>query len=297
MTRLPRILITGCNGQLGLSFQRLLSDYPDYELLFIGREQLDLTVFESIAEYIQANNIDIIINCAAYTAVDKAEVEYDLAYQVNYLAVEQLAKVAFQNKIKLIHISTDYVFNGESFKPYTETDLTKPINTYGDSKLKGEQALLKYLPTNGLIIRTSWVYSEFGQNFVKTIKKLASERDSLTIVADQVGCPTYATDLAQAIMQIIIHPHFKKEGFVTEVFQYSNEGVCSWYDFAMNITNEFDIECDISPIEAIDYPTAAKRPYYSVLNKMKIKTHFNLSIPYWKTSLTTCANSMKSAQD
>ncbi len=285
-------MITGFTGQLGQSFKSVLENNSQYNVLWVGREQLDFDTPDSIFLYIEQNPVDVIINCAAFTEVDNAESHFDLAYKINCLAVEQLALVAFKNKIKLIHISTDYVFNGENFKPYIEDNETNPVNKYGQTKLEGEQALLKQLPENGLIIRTSWVYSEFGNNFLKTIKKIASERNNLNIVADQVGSPTYAKDLALAVINIIETPRFQTINFPTELFHYSNEGICSWYDFAKNIVELFNIECTLSPIETTQYPTPAKRPYYSVLNKMKIKKYFDLSIPHWQQSLKQCANSM-----
>jgi len=286
--KIGTILVTGSSGQLGLSLKMIAKDYSDYGFTFAQREQLDLSNGKSITAFFKQNKFDLIINCAAYTAVDKAESEPELADQINHLAVKQLAELAKQYNTKLIHISTDYVFNGQNYKPYIETDEVAPQSVYGETKLKGEQALLAEMPNSALIIRTSWVYSEYGNNFVKTMLRLGKERDALNVIFDQIGTPTYAHDLAQAIMAIVSSDTFKQANVNSEIYHYSNEGVCSWYDFSKTIFELSNINCDVSPIETKDYPTPATRPHYSLLNKAKIKHEFNLSIPYWKESLKQC---------
>mgnify|MGYP000388446760 CR=1 FL=1 len=286
--KIGTILVTGSSGQLGQSLKMIAKDYSDYGFTFAQREQLDLSNGKSITAFFKQNKFDLIINCAAYTAVDKAESEPELADQINHLAVKQLAELAKQYNTKLIHISTDYVFNGQNYKPYIETDEVAPQSVYGETKLKGEQALLAEMPNSALIIRTSWVYSEYGNNFVKTMLRLGKERDALNVIFDQIGTPTYAHDLAQAIMAIVSSDTFKQANVNSEIYHYSNEGVCSWYDFSKTIFELSNINCDVSPIETKDYPTPATRPHYSLLNKAKIKHEFNLSIPYWKESLKQC---------
>jgi dTDP-4-dehydrorhamnose reductase len=261
-------------------------------MTFVGRDQLDLTNTESIEAYFSNHKYDVIINCAAYTEVDKAEAEPDLANQINHLSVKQLAEIAKQQDATLIHISTDYVFNGQNYKPYIESDPTDPQSVYGLTKLKGEKAIQAINP-KGCIIRTSWVYSEFGNNFVKTMLRLGQEKDQLGIIFDQIGTPTYAGDLAECILQIVNDECLMlNEGNADSIqnptfniYHYSNEGVCSWYDFAKAIFELNDIDCNVNPIETKDYPTPATRPHYSLMNKTKIKQTFDLTIPYWKDSL------------
>jgi len=233
---------------------------------------------------LESNNINTIINCAAYTAVDKAQTEEESANKINHLAVENIAQLSKELKIKLIHISTDYVFNGENYRPYTEADTTKPQSIYGQTKLDGENSMLEINPENSIIIRTSWVYSSFGNNFVKTMLRLGSDKEELGVIFDQVGTPTYARDLAKTILNII--PKIDNEKVV--VYHYSNEGVLSWYDFAKEIMKMGKLNCKVNPIETKDYPTPAKRPPYSILNKSKIKKDFDIIIPYWKDSLKEC---------
>ena len=292
------VLVTGKSGQLGQSMQKIANDYPLYEFTFVGREELDLSQTQSIAGYFKSHHFDIIINCAAYTAVDKAESEQELAGQINHLAVKQIAQIAKKQNSILIHISTDYVFNGQRYKPYTETDSTDPRNIYGLTKLKGELAIQQVDP-QAIIIRTSWVYSEFGNNFVKTMLRLGKERDSLNVVYDQVGTPTYAGDLAKAILDIITLIGIQDgnseilEGSMAEnvsVYHYSNEGVCSWYDFARSIFELKRLTCRVVPIETKNYPTPAKRPYYGLISKLKIKNDLDLTIPHWRDSLIECLN-------
>lgn len=302
------ILVSGKSGQLGQSLQKLVEDSSlslgmttGMAFTFVGRDELDLACSDSISAFFSHQQFDVIINCAAYTAVDKAESEPKLANQINHLAVAQLAEIAKQQSIPLIHISTDYVFNGQGFKPYVETDATDPQNVYGLTKLKGEQAM-QASGCAGAIIRSSWVYSEFGNNFVKTMLRLGKERDSLNVIFDQVGSPTYAGDLAQAILAMLNVEFLMVNEANTDLIQnstlkiyhYSNEGVCSWYDFAKAIFELSDISCQVNPIETKDYPTPAKRPHYSVMNKTKIKLDLpNLVISYWRDSLKTCLKELE----
>jgi len=288
-----RILVTGKNGQLGRSIHKLVNtdtkidnNQSSDEFIFVGREELDLSNESNISHYFSNNDkFDIIINCAAYTAVDKAEQEAELANQINHLAVKQLANIANEQKAKLIHISTDYVFDGESNKPYLETDTPNPINVYGKTKLAGERTLQEIMPTNAIIIRTSWVYSEYGNNFVKTMLKLGKEREELNVVSDQIGSPTYATDLADVILEIIQNKTFKEAGQVTQTYHYSNEGEISWYEFAKEIFKITKISCKVNSITTEKYPTLAKRPKNTLMNKDKIIKSFGVSICQWDRSL------------
>ena len=282
------ILVTGANGQLGSELRELSILYPAYTFTFIARSELDFSDPVAIQSWFLGKTFDVIINCAAYTAVDKAESEPALAKAINATAVATLARIAKEKGIALIHISTDYVFDGKNFKPYRETDPTSPQGVYGQSKLEGEQAMLAINPANSIIIRTSWVYSRFGNNFVKTMLRLGQERTELGVIYDQVGTPTSARDLARAILAIIQHPPGLNTQTGTEIYHFSNEGVCSWYDFALAIFELSAIHCTVKPIETIDYPTPAKRPHYSLLNKAKIKNTYDLTIPYWKDSLQEC---------
>jgi len=290
-----RILVTGKNGQLGKSLHKLVSERKyDNEFIFVGREELDLSNNNSIINYFDNHDkFDIIINCAAYTVVDKAEEEVKLANQINYLAVRQLAEIAKAQKAKLIHISTDYVFDGESNKSYTETDKTNPINIYGETKLAGEQALKEIMPTNAIIIRTSWVYSEYGNNFVSTMLRLGKERDELNVVNDQIGSPTYATDLAGAILEIIKNKEFKEISQATQIYHYSNKGEISWYEFSKEFFELANIHCAVKPIATKQYPTPAKRPKNTLMNKAKIAKTFSVGISDWKESLNTCIAILK----
>ncbi len=275
------ILVTGAKGQLGSEIKVLSKKYP-YNFFFTDKEELDIIDKDKIKNFIDENKIDLIINCAAYTAVDKAEDDRELAKLINYQAVSNLAQISKEKDIKLIHISTDYVFDGKNYKPYKEDDKTNPINFYGITKLKGEKVFANS-GAKGIIIRTSWVYSSFGNNFAKTMLKLGREREELSIIFDQIGTPTYAKDLAKTILDII--PKLDNKA---EIYHFSNEGVCSWYDFAKEIMKIAKIDCTINPIETKMYPTPAKRPYFSLLNKSKIKKEFNINIPYWKDSLNKC---------
>lgn len=281
------VLVTGSKGQLGSEIKELSVNY-DYNFFFTDRTNLDITNENELRSFIQTNNIDTIINCAAYTAVDKAEEEKEQADLVNRKAIKKLAKVSNAYGAKLIHISTDYVFDGKAYKPYVEEFQTNPNSVYGQTKLNGEIELIKINPKNSIIIRTSWVYSSYGANFVKTMLRLGKEKESLGVIFDQVGTPTYANDLAQVILDILP----KIDNQKTQIYHYSNEGVLSWYDFAKEIMKMTKIDCQINPIETYQYPTPAKRPHYSLLNKAKIKKEFKIEIPYWKDSLDKCLKKM-----
>ena len=290
-----RILVTGKNGQLGRSIHKLVNtntkidnNQGSNEFIFVGREELDLSNENNIARYFEDNAFDIVINCAAYTQVDKAEQEAELANQINHLAVKQLASIANKQQAKLMHISTDYVFDGESDKPYIETDTTNPINVYGKTKLAGEKALQTVMPTNALIIRTSWVYSEYGNNFVSTMLRLGKERDELNVVSDQMGSPTYATDLADTILEIIKNKDYQDKKQSTEIYHYSNKGKVSWYDFAKEIFKIAKVDCKVNPITTQQHPAPAKRPKNSLMNKSKIAEKFSINIPDWVELLQDC---------
>ncbi|QKJ28042.1 dTDP-4-dehydrorhamnose reductase [Aliarcobacter cibarius] len=277
------ILVTGSNGQVGSEIKELASNYP-YNFFFTNRSNIDITNKDDIRNFCQTNDINVIINCAAYTAVDKAESDELNADLVNRKAVKKLSIIAKELNIKLIHISTDYVFDGKNFKPYVEEYKTNPQGVYGKSKLDGELEMIKVNPLNSIIIRTSWVYSYYGNNFVKTMLRLGKEKEELGVIFDQVGTPTYAKHLAKTILNII--PQI--ENSKVEIYNYSNEGVLSWYDFAKEIMKMAKLNCKINPIETYQYPTPAKRPHFSLLNKSKIKSKFNLEIPYWKDGLDDC---------
>lgn len=281
------ILVTGAKGQLGSEIKELSVAYP-FNFFFTDRDTLDISNPHAITKFVEENNIHTIVNCAAYTAVDKAESDKTGANAINHLAVKFLAETAKKKNIQLIHISTDYVFDGKGYIPYKEDDSTNPRNVYGQSKLDGEKAMQEINPANSIIIRTSWVYSSYGTNFVKTMLRLAREKEQLGVIDDQVGTPTYAQDLAKVILDILPNIQNTK----TEIYHYSNEGVLSWYDFAKEIMRMSKSTCPINPIETKKYPTPAKRPFYSLLNKSKIKNRFHLSIPYWKDSLDKCLTKM-----
>jgi dTDP-4-dehydrorhamnose reductase len=287
------ILITGAGGQLGSEFRYLSENAqnPVFNFIFVTRKQLDIQNSQEVADFCAGNKIDVIVNCAAYTAVDKAEQEPEQADAINHLAVKNLAQVVKEQNIKLIHISTDYVFDGTAHKPYKETDIPNPQSVYGKTKLDGELAMQAINPANSIIIRTSWVYSGFGSNFVKTMLRLGQERDELNVVCDQIGSPTNARDLASAILKIIpqlgVNTLYDKElsNKEVEIYHYSNAGVCSWYDFTKAIFEINNISCTVNPIPSEAYPTPAKRPYYSVMDKGKIKEIFNIKNECWRNSL------------
>lgn len=286
---MKKILVTGSKGQLGSDIQDISKFYPDLQFYFTDIEELNLTDSIAVEDYFNNIKPNFCINCAAYTAVDQAEDEEELAIKINHKTVELLAEVCKTNNCKLVHISTDYIFNGTNCKPYVEDDDPAPQSVYGLSKLMGEEAIKKINPAS-LVIRTSWLYSSFGHNFVKTMLRLSIERDELNVVADQVGTPTYSADLAKAILDIISNEDVNQN---SGVYHYSNEGVLSWYDFAKAIMEINESDCIINPIESKDFPAKAKRPFYSVLNKTKIKTDFKIKIPYWLDSLKIAIQKIK----
>lgn len=286
---MTNILITGSNGQLGSEIKAISSKFSDYNFIFTDVDELDLTNSKDVEVFFTTNDIAICINCAAYTAVDKAEDERELAMLINCTAAGNLAKVCNIHDVLLIHVSTDYVFDGTNFKPYVETDPPSPDSYYGLTKLKGEEAVLENAG-RVIIIRTSWLYSSYGNNFVKTIIRLAKEKDELGVVVDQVGTPTYAGDLAEAILQVV-----QKSGVspIKEIYHYSNEGAISWYDFALAIIKNANATCRVFAIEYKDYPAKSNRPFYSVLNKAKIKNDFRIEVPYWLDSLNVMIERLK----
>jgi dTDP-4-dehydrorhamnose reductase len=281
------ILITGANGQLGREFQQLKNNFPEYKFLFVAKDELSIADEQAVNSFFTNNSINVCINCAAYTAVDKAETEKELATAVNSTAVGYLAKACKNNNAYFFHISTDYVFDGKGTNPYTEIEPTNPVNFYGQTKLNGELNAIKE-NEHSIIIRTAWVYSSFGNNFVKTMMRLMNERESIGVVNDQYGCPTYAADLAAAIMQIII-----SNNFVAGVYHYSNKGKISWYDFAKEIAEQTNSNCMVNGITTAQFPTPAARPSYSVLDSTKISSTFNIVIPEWKESLKKCLALLK----
>lgn len=276
------ILITGSNGQLGNEIRVLSENYPQQQFFFTDVAELDITDISAIENFVSENKIAGIVNCAAYTAVDKAEDDVSLCYKINRDAVKNLGETAQKFGLEMVHVSTDYVFDGTNHIPYTEEMAVKPIGIYGKSKQEGEQVLMESCE-NAVIIRTSWLYSSFGNNFVKTMLKLGRERDELNVIFDQVGTPTYAGDLAETILKIIF-----SEKITPGIYHFSNEGVCSWYDFTKSIHKIAGIQCNVKPIETKDYPTKATRPHYSVLNKFKIKKTYGIEIPHWEKSLEKC---------
>lgn len=279
------ILVTGANGQLGNSLRRLGGAYPSYTFLFTDVDTLDICDLSSVRSFVKDKRVDYILNCAAYTAVDKAEDNEAVCSRVNRDAVRNLGVAAQENGAKVIHISTDYVFDGTNHIPYVETDGTCPVSVYGRTKLAGEQVLAEVCP-DSVVIRTAWLYSEFGSNFVKTVLRLGTERDEVRFIFDQVGTPTYAGDLAKAMMAVV--EQAERGAFVPGIYHFSDEGVCSWYDFTVTILRLAGIPCRVVPIESGDYPSRATRPHYSVLNKGKIKKTYGVQIPHWEESLRTC---------
>lgn len=279
---MKKILVTGCNGQLGSSLRREIDNDPDIEAVYTDYDTLDITNREAVERFLSDHRFDIIVNCAAYTAVDKAESDEILASALNTGAVGNLGEAAVKTGAKVIHISTDYVFSGQGFRPYEENDEPYPQGIYGRTKLEGE-ALLTSFCQNAMIIRTAWLYSEFGRNFVKTMLDLAETRPEINVVADQIGTPTYAGDLASAIHTIIKH-----EKWIPGIYHFTDEGVASWYDFTKAIFEMAGKEVKVNPIPTSAYPTPAKRPLYSVLSKSKIKNTYRIDIPYWRDSLRKC---------
>ncbi len=284
-----KILVTGANGQLGMEMKNVLETNFPGNTLYTDKEELDLTDRDAVCRYILRNDISHIVNCAAYTAVDRAEEEKAESAAVNVDAVKNLGIAADAVGAKIIHISTDYVFDGRNYRPYKESDKVNPISQYGNTKRAGETALIAYIP-NSIIIRTGWLYSPYGHNFVKTV---LSAKKPLKVVCDQIGTPTYARDLANAIYRIL-----RSSQWVEGLYNFSNEGVCSWYDFAKAICRiAGNTEYPISPIPTEDYPTVASRPYYSVLDKNKIKLTYDVVIPHWEESLTECIERIKSGEE
>ena len=282
-------MITGANGQLGNCLRDLASEYQEkYRFFYTDVEELDITEEEAIDKYIVENQISIIINAAAYTAVDKAEDDEANAYRINCEAVANLANAAKKHGLFLIHVSTDYVFPGDACTPYVETDPTGPLSVYGSTKLAGEQAIQES-GCRAVIIRTSWLYSEYGNNFVKTMLRLGAERESLRVVCDQIGGPTYAGDLAKAIFGMLDH---QPEDGRVEIYHFANEGVCSWFDFAKAIMELGGLGCRVEAIPSSDYPAKAHRPAFSVFNLGKIKSTLGVDIPYWRESLVLTINKL-----
>lgn len=284
---MSKILVTGAHGQVGMELNFLSSLLETHAFVFVSHADLDIADEAAVNAFVANGNFTALVNCAAYTAVDKAESEKELAYKVNATAAGNLAKVCKQHGVRFIHFSTDFIFDGTHSVPYGEDEVTAPLSVYGASKLEGEKLVQQHNPDT-LIIRTSWVYSSFGNNFVKTILRLCRERESLNVIFDQVGTPTYARDLAAAVLQILQQPEWKPG-----VYNYSNEGVASWYDFAIAIRDLGGLTTRILPIETSQYPTPATRPKYSVLNKKKIKSAYALEIPYWRDSLAACIKLLK----
>lgn len=283
----PKILVTGSNGQLGKELKQMASSFPQFEFIFFSREDLPIHHFELLRNFFKGYHPQYLINCAAYTAVDRAETEKELALQVNAEAVGVMAAVCKEYNTKFIHISTDYVFDGAATSPYKEDAVTNPQSVYGSSKLQGEQEALQFNPDT-IIIRTAWVYSEFGKNFVKTMLKLMNEKEEISVVADQVGSPTYAANLAEAILTIISSANWQPG-----IYHYTDEGIISWYEFALAIKEITGSTCRVNPIPTTAYPTPAKRPAYSVLDKSKIQKTFGVVTNNWKSSLAVCLSKLK----
>jgi len=287
-----RVLVTGSNGQLGSEIRELAVNYKKLDFVFKDLPGLDICNFNLLQSFIIDNNINAVINCAAYTAVDKAEQDAEIAEQVNSKGVLNLVNALKSVNGKLIHISTDYVFDGNSFMPYKELDKVNPIGLYGKTKRSGELAVINS-NIDAIVIRTSWLYSKYGNNFVKTMLKLGNDRDELDVIFDQMGTPTNASDLAKVCLDIITCNSQSKISLKGKIYHFSNEGVSSWYDFAMSIMKLAGLKCKLNPILTKDYPTLAKRPHYSVLNKTKIKEDFEIDISYWKDSLKKCIDKLK----
>jgi dTDP-4-dehydrorhamnose reductase len=283
---MANVLITGANGQLGSEIQKISNQYPELKFSFTDVAELDITSVEKVSEFLADFRPEFLVNCAAYTAVDKAETDEPTATLLNAIAVGILAEQSAKLNCKMIHISTDYVFNGNGPRPYKEDNLVDPQSAYGRTKLEGEILCQRNNPES-MIIRTSWLYSAFGNNFVKTMLRLGNERTELGIVADQIGSPTNAADLASAILTIISSVVNQTKSFVPGIYHYSNEGVASWYDFTKAIFEIAEINCFVKPISSEDYPSPVQRPAYSVMDKSKIKTTFGLQIPHWRDSFKT----------
>lgn len=283
---MKQILVTGCNGQLGNELQQLASKYEDIQFHFTDKEELDITDRKEVYSFIERHAISVVINCAAFTAVDKAESEPELCDLLNHVAPGYLAEAVASIGGTMIHVSTDYVFDGTSCTPYREEDTPNPQTVYGRTKLAGEESVIRSCP-GSMVIRTAWLYSTFGNNFVKTMIRLGKERDSLGVVFDQIGTPTYARDLAQAILTAV------EKGIVPGVYHFTNEGVCSWFDFTRAIHRLEGIDdCQVRPIHTDEYPVPAKRPHYSVLDKSKIRKTYGIDIRWWEDALKECVKNL-----
>jgi dTDP-4-dehydrorhamnose reductase len=286
------ILVTGANGQLGSEIKELAANYKDSSFFFKDLPELDICNSDQLEVFFIENKINTVINCAAYTAVDKAEEESIIATKVNSEGVLNIVNALNRVNGKLIHISTDYVFDGDHFLPYKESDSVSPVGVYGETKRLGELAVINS-DIDAIVIRTSWLYSSYGNNFVKTMLRLGTEKEELGVIFDQVGTPTYARDLAKTCLDILIGVNSAKISNNGNLYHYSNEGVASWYDFAFAAMELASINCQVHPIQTKDYPTKAKRPQYSVLNKSKVKADFKIEIPYWRDSLKDCIKKIK----
>ncbi|WP_136482682.1 dTDP-4-dehydrorhamnose reductase [Cognatitamlana onchidii] len=281
------ILVTGASGQLGHCIRDLSPNYMGFNFIYTDYQELDICKMDEVIPFFESNQVDYCINCAAYTAVDEAESDVEKSYKINALGPKNLASACARHNAVLIHISTDFVFNGNQSVPYTEEDMPEPINVYGASKLKGEKEI-GHTFSEHFIIRTAWLYSEHGNNFLKTMLRLAKTKEVLSVVNDQIGTPTYARDLANVILKLIAE---RKDCY--GLYHYSNAGIVSWYDFAKEIFDLSEATVQLNPIKSEEYPTPAARPAYSVMNKGKIKDAFSLNIPYWKDSLSTCLSRLK----
>jgi dTDP-4-dehydrorhamnose reductase len=284
---MQKVLITGSNGQLGNEIRVLSKQYPEFDFIFTDVDELDITNRDALTAFFEEHLPGIIINCAAYTAVDKAEDDRDNAFKINEYAVGLLGEMAQRFGARMIHVSTDYVFDGKSYQPYSEEMPVNPSTVYGQSKQAGDALLMQVCP-QAAIVRTSWLYSSFGNNFVKTMRRLAAEREQLTVIFDQVGTPTYAADLAEALLIMA-----KSTDFMPGLYHFSNEGVCSWYDFALKIIVLSGLNCKVLPIESKDFPVRTPRPFYSVLNKQKVKKQYDLQIAHWEDGLKRCLDKLQ----
>lgn len=284
---MKRVLITGANGQLGQCIRKISINDNELYFVFLNSKELDVTDHKSVEFFFEKNKYDFCVNCAAYTAVDKAETEIELARKVNFLGAQYIAEACSKNNVKLIHISTDFVFDGRNYIPYKENDVTNPVSVYGKTKLEGEKAIQAILKEY-FIIRTSWLYSEYAANFMKTMLRLGNERNELGIVSDQIGTPTYAIDLAKVIVKII-----KDDSGKYGLYHYSNEGVASWYDFSKAIFDLTNSEININALPTSAYPTLAERPRYSVMDKSKIMKNLDVKVPYWRDSLKIALSNLE----
>ncbi len=282
-----KVLVTGSNGQLGSEIKEIHLEYENIECIFKDVDELDISDIGSLNSLIINENINAVINCAAYTAVDKAEENIEIAERVNSTAVSNIIEALKKVNGKLIHISTDYVFDGSNLHPYKESDPVSPIGIYGKTKRAGELAVINS-NLDAIVIRTSWLYSSFGSNFLKTMLRLGKEKKSINVISDQIGTPTYAYELAKTCLEILVISNLEKISKKGKIYHYSNKGIASWYDFAVLIMELAELNCKVNPILTKDYITLAKRPHYSVLNKEKIKSDFNIYIPHWKESLKEC---------